>query len=288
VNNRVYGNDQGGIRSMPQGHRKVDLTIIENSIYRNRKAGIRVENNTKLTAKGNEIFKNGTVGIVSHESIVPPELDIYQNSVSFNHGPGIHVLNGITGYIGIRNNWVYNNERSGILCGLWSNPDDEQLNVKIINNTIVSNGRSGQGAGIINDSNGKAIIINNIIAYNYVTGIRVGACKGYSYNLLFANGDVANCCDDVHSAPYWIESLQLGGCGERAKGDLVCDPLFVDPDNYNFFLQDASPAIDGGKNMSIYEDASLPPSKGTKRNDMGATGGPYATTNTFRNDGVME
>jgi parallel beta-helix repeat protein len=279
ANNRIYGNEQGGIRSMPQGDSKVELTVIENSIYGNKKGGIRVENNTKLSAKGNYIYNNGTVGIVSHESIVPPELDIYQNRVSFNHGPGVHVLNGITGEIGIRNNWVFNNHRSGILCGLWSDPNKQLLKVEIINNTIVSNGSSGQGSGIRNDSKGKAFIINNIIAYNYVTGIRVRTCKDYSYNLLFANGDVGNCCEDVHSAPSWIESLQLGGCREREKGDLLGDPLFEDPDNYNFYLRDESPAIDAGKDDPIYNDASSP--KGTNRNDMGATGGPYAASGGY-------
>jgi parallel beta-helix repeat protein len=276
VNNKVYGNEQGGIRSMPQGDSKVELSIIENGIYGNKKGGVRVENNTKLTAKGNEIYENGTIGIIAHESTVPPELDIYQNRVSFNHGPGIHVLNGITGDIGIRNNWVFNNHRSGILCGLWSDPNKQLLNVKIINNTIVSNGSSGQGSGIRNDSKGKAFIINNIIAYNYITGIRVRTCKDYSYNLMFANGDVGNCCDDVHSAPSWIESLQAGGCGEREKGDLLGDPFFEDPDNYSFYLRDESPAIDAGKDDPIYNDVLSPPSKGTKRNDMGATGGPWA------------
>ncbi len=278
TSNRIFGNKEGGIRSMPRGDSEVELTVMGNSIYGNKRGGIRVENNTKLSAKGNDIYNNGTVGIVSHESIVPPELDIYQNRVSFNHGPGVHVLNGIAGDIGIRNNWVFNNHLSGILCGLWSDPSKELLNVKIINNTIVSNGSSGQGSGIRNDSKGRAFIINNIIAYNHITGIRVSACKDYSHNLLFANGDVGNCCDDIHLAPSWVESLQLGGCGERAKGDLLGDPFFEDPDKYNFYLRDESPAIDAGKDDPIYDDVSSPPSKGTNRNDMGATGGPYAAS----------
>jgi parallel beta-helix repeat protein len=276
ASNRIYSNDEAGIRSMPQPDSKVDLTIIGNDIYQNNKAGVRVENNTKLTAKGNKIHDNGRAGIVSYVSVIPPIIDIYQNRVSFNRGPGIHVLNGITGRIGIRNNWVFNNQRSGILCGLWSSPDIQLLNVEIINNTVVSNGSSDEGAGIRNDGKGKVIIMNNIVAYNYVTGIRTKGCQEYSYNLLFANGDVGNCCDDLNSAPYWVERRQFAGCPERGKGDLICDPLFVDPDNYSFYLQDESPAIDAGKHMHIYNDTSFPPSKGTNRNDMGATGGPYA------------
>ena len=273
-NNRIYMKEEAGVRSLPQHESKVDLFIVENKIYKNRKAGLRVENNTKLTAIGNEIYDNGTAGIVSHVSATPPRLDIYQNRVSFNSGPGIHVVNGVTGRIGIRNNWVFNNESSGVLCGLWSNPTIKILNVEIVNNTVVSNGSRGQGAGIRNDSMGKAIIMNNIVAYNYVTGIRTRRCKDYSYNLIFANGDVGNCCEDPNSAPYWIERTQLAGCPGRGKGDIICDPLFIDPDNHNFLLQDESPAIDAGH---IYEDTSLPPSKGARRNDMGATGGPFAS-----------
>jgi hypothetical protein len=277
VNNRIYMNNEGGIRSMPQGDSKVDLRVVGNDIYQNRKAGVRVENNTKLTAKGNNIHDNGTLGIVSLESVVPPELDIYQNNVSFNGGPGIHVVNGITGEIGIRNNWVYNNQRSGIACGLVGDPTSKILNVEIINNTIVSNGSSGQGAGIRNDSKGKVTILNNVVAYNYVSGIMTKGCREYSYNLLFANGYVGHVSGDTDSVVDLNEVLQYADCLEKGKGDLISDPLFVDPDNYNFYLRDESPAVDAGKGISAYDDISFPPSKGTNINDMGATGGPYAT-----------
>jgi parallel beta-helix repeat protein len=277
ANNRIYRNDEGGIRSMPEPDGKVDLEVVGNDIYKNKKAGIRVENTTKLTAKGNDIHDNGRVGIVSHESDIPPVLDIYQNRVSFNHGPGIHVLNGISGDIGIVNNWVFSNERTGILCGLWGNPNARLLDIQIINNTVVSNGSSGQGAGIRDNSKGRVVMMNNIVAYNHVSGIMTKECRGYSYNLLFSNGDVGKCCDDPGSGPYWIERLQFGGCPKRGKANLICDPLFVDPDNYNFYLQDESPAIDAGKDKDIYNDIPFPPSKGTNRNDIGATGGPYAS-----------
>jgi parallel beta-helix repeat protein len=277
TNNRIYHNDQGGIRSMLQPGSKVDLAVIANDIYKNKKAGIRVENDTKLMARGNNVYDNGIAGIVSHVSVTPPALDIYQNRVNDNNGPGIHIVNGITGPIGIRNNWVFNNHRSGIVCGLWGNPNKRLLNVEITNNTIVSNGSSGQGAGVRNEGKGRVTIINNIIAYNYVTGIRARGCKGYSHNLLFANGDVGNCCKDPDFAPYWVERTQFAGCPDRGEGDLICDPLFVDPDNYDFHLRDQSPAIDAGKDTDGYKDIYFPPSKGMTRSDIGATGGPYAS-----------
>jgi hypothetical protein len=261
---------------MPESDGRVDLSMVGNDVCHNRNAGIRVENNTRLTARGNRIYDNGAAGIVSFESEIPPRLDIYQNRVFFNRQAGIHAVNGITGSIGIRNNLIYNNLRSGIVCGLWSEPNTERLDLEVINNTLVSNGSSDQGAGIRNDSDGRVLIMNNIVAYNYVTGIRAKGCQGYSYNLVFANGDTGNCCDDPHSAPYWIERFQFQGCRERGEQDLICDPLFVNPDHYDFRLQDQSPAIDAGKDGDIYDDDSSPPSKGSARNDMGATGGPYA------------
>jgi len=276
ADSRIYGNEQAGIRSMPGYDGRVDLSMVGNHVYQNKQAGIRVENNTQLTAQANKIHDNGTAGIISYESVIPPRLDIYQNRICFNRAAGIHVVNGIGGSVGIRNNWIFNNLRSGIACGLWSEPNIEQLNIEIINNTLVSNGSSDQGAGIRNDGNGRVLIMNNIVAYNYVTGIRAKGCKGYSYNLVFANGDIGRCCDDPRSAPYWIERFQYQGCPERGEKGLICDPLFVNPDHYDFRLQDGSPAIDAGKDIDIYNDRSFPPSKGTRRNDMGATGGSYA------------
>jgi hypothetical protein len=288
ANNSIFGNGEGGIRCMPkpygdgEGRAKlttepdVDLLAVDNNIYQNKRAGIRVENDTKLTAEGNNIRDNG-MGIVSHVSVIPPKLDIYRNKLSSNSGPGIHVVNGITGPIGIRNNWIFDNRRSGIVCGLWDNPDIHKVDVEIINNTIVSNGSDNKGAGIRNESDGKVTIMNNIIAYNYEAGIRAKRCPEDSYNLLFANGDMGNCCDDPESTVYWALRLQFGGCPERGKGDLIYDPLFVDSDSYNFYLQDESLAIDAGAKVDIYNDVHFPPSKGTDRNDMGATGGPYAS-----------
>jgi hypothetical protein len=286
--NRIYQNGRSGVRVIPETDElrteekldlllppAVDLLLRNNEIHDNVQAGLRVENNTRLIAEENLVRDNG-MGVISYESAIPPRLDVYRNNISFNTGPGIHVINGITNRIGVRNNWVFNNERSGIVCGIWGHADKFLLDIDIINNTVVSNGSSGTGAGIRNNSKGKTLIMNNIVAYNYVTGIRTIKCKNDLMNLLFANGDVANCCEDPDDAPYWVERNQFAGCPERGKGDLIANPLFINPDSYNFRLRQESPAIDAGNPSALYDDISLPSRKGTDRNDMGATGGPYA------------
>ncbi|MGI9569399.1 MAG: right-handed parallel beta-helix repeat-containing protein, partial [Desulfobulbia bacterium] len=209
--NRIYLNQRAGIRAMPRPVGNIDLTVVGNSIYQNETAGVRVENNTRLTAEGNQIHDNGGAGIIVHESVIQPEFDIYRNRISFNNGEGTQIVNGITGRIGISNNWIYGNHLSGIGAGLFHSPISKLDNIKIMNNTIVSNGSGYEGSGIRSDSEGKVTIMNNIVAYNYQTGIRTEDCGGYSYNLLYANGETGNCCADPRSAPFRIEWEQYAG-----------------------------------------------------------------------------
>ncbi len=268
--NRIYLNRRTGIRTMPRPGGMIDLTVVGNNIYQNETAGIRVENNTWLTAEGNQIHDNEGAGIIVHESVIPPELDIYRNRIYFNNGEGIQIVNGITGRVGISNNWIYNNYLSGIGVGLFHSPISKLDNIKIMNNTILANGSGYEGSGIRSDSKGKVIIMNNIVAYNYQTGIRTEDCGGYSYNLLFANGETGDFRANSGSAPFRIRWEQYANCPGGVEGELVDNPLFVDPDNYNFYLQDESPAIGAG--MDVYQDSNT----SFYRNDMGATGGPYA------------
>ncbi|MDG2266339.1 MAG: hypothetical protein P8L91_05075, partial [Candidatus Marinimicrobia bacterium] len=54
-----------------------------------------------------------------------------------------------------------------------------------------------------------------------------------------------------------------------ATGNLVGNPLFIDPENANFRLEAGSPAINAGHPANQFKDSN------GSRNDMGAFGGPY-------------
>lgn len=246
-NNRIFLNGRGGIQAMPVAMTPIELTVTENDIFRNHRAGIRVENNTRLTAAHNKTYANGTAGIASYASEKSaPLLDLYQNRIYFNHGAGIHVHSGTTGSFGISNNWIYNNHRAGIACGLWEGSDNGLVDIAIMHNTIVSNGSNEEGAGIRNDSSGD-VIINNIIAYNFTTGIMTRNCGDASHNLLFANGETSSFDEDSDNTPFLIEKAQYSGCSGRRWGDLITEPLFIDPDRYDFSLQENSPARGAAK-----------------------------------------
>ncbi|MDH3348518.1 MAG: right-handed parallel beta-helix repeat-containing protein, partial [Desulfobulbaceae bacterium] len=271
-NSTIFSNMEAGLRSMPlpkTGVGKVELVLNNNKIYQNDKAGIRVENRTWLLAKNNNVYNNGTAGIIAHDSEIVPEIDIYRNRISGNIGPGIHIYTGKNGKMGISNNYIYNNERSGVICALRDTAVSRLIDIDVVNNTIVGNGSVDQGAGVRNDSNGKVRIYNNIIAYNYVTGIRTKGCGDFGNNLLYANGHVANCCEDPEFAPFYIEKVQFAGCAGRGPGGLIADPLFVNADVYNFDLQPSSPALHRG--LDIW-------AKGKDEHqiyDIGATGDHY-------------
>ncbi len=270
---KIYLNGQAAIRAQPEPGAEVILELRNSEFYDNGRAGIRLENNTHLIARGNIFDHNDTAGIIAHESIESPTLDIYQNIILNNIGPGINIYSGESGDIGIRNNYIYHNERSGIILGFREHDSNKEIEIDIINNTIVANGSNEQGAGVRNESDGTVNIINNIIAYNYVTGIRTSGCGDFSTNLMYANGFVKPCCEDPTFAPFYVEKVQYAGCPGRGSGGLIADPLFIDPDNYNYQLQNNSPALGAGKIMLHHENVR---EENLQYNDIGATGGPYA------------
>jgi parallel beta-helix repeat protein len=244
-NNRIYLNERAGIYALSTATTRTELIVSGNTIHRNKRSGIRIEDNVSMIAANNTIYENETAGISSytlHKNA--PMLDAYQNSIYSNDGAGIFIHAGITGQIGLTNNLIHNNYRAGIACGLWGELDDKYIDVEILHNTIFGNGSALEGAGIRNDSDGDVLIKNNIIAYNFKTGIMTNACQDNSYNLLFANGETSTPPDQLTgAASFLLERIQYAGCKGRRRGDVLAVPEFVNPDLHNFSLRESSPAI---------------------------------------------
>ena len=99
-------------------------------------------------------------------------------------------------------------------------------------------------------------------------------------------GDIGSTTADISNVVVWnntpTEILNRGGIeplvvfsdirgGWPGEGNIDSDPLFVDPENGDYHLQQDSPCIDAGDPTTF--DACLPPGLGGPRADMGAYGG---------------
>jgi len=270
-NNRIYHNGESGIKCQSEyPQHSIFLTAEYNAIFQNRKGGILVANAAKVALRNNSIYENHKAGVSANRSKGPspiPQVDIYQNIIRGNEESGLELTGACSGPIGVCNNLIFHNGGSGIRFGAST--------MRIINNTIVSNGNLSQGSGIDQQEKSIPFIANNILAYNFKTGLNIKRQKGYSHNLFFANGGSGTCCDDCYSSSKFTENKQLGG-RKRNQGDMICDPGFSNPDLFDFRLNTWSPAIDGGIPSPEFEDLHFPPSQGGRQNDMGVTGGPLA------------
>ncbi|MDH3974301.1 MAG: right-handed parallel beta-helix repeat-containing protein [Deltaproteobacteria bacterium] len=322
VRNNIMDNNANCGFTLFQSSIAVNLIIENNHISNNGFAGIRLDNTgTTGVVRGNRITQNARAGIVITSEMT---LEIMDNEIDHNIRGGIHTgldLNNGGGFIGIpgqlhltvrgnkvhnngqapmgggidvrhasgtiENNLVYKNSMGGIRFGDWIGA--------INHNTVVGNGMSGMGGGIIFDDLHGAVgevppqgspteaipIINNIIADNTNAGINAGTrysgggtCYMWAgfrqYNLLSGNNGAAVSCPGFSP---WCKRPQLAMCNENT-GEIFASPTFVDGANDDYRLQDLSPAVDSG-DPAFPDDAALPPGVGTPAVDMGAYGGQY-------------
>ena len=114
----------------------------------------------------------------------------------------------------------------------------------LTNCTIAGNTAERKGSGVY--CSGSSPTLTNCILWNLGDEIDGVAVTAYS------------CIED----------------GRERDGSINADPLFVDPENGDYRLQEGSPCIDAGDPDAAFNDACLPPGLGTERCDMGAYGGP--------------
>jgi len=145
----------------------------------------------------------------------------------------------------------------------------QQTEPSRISNSIFSRNKGG---GIITDGSIRDTlsIVNCTIVDNTSqvgpAGIRSSAHPTVQNSIVW-NGD----SDETSGLN--IEYSCIGGFIYPGYATIE-DPLFVDPEGDDWRLQEGSPLVDGGNPASQWNDACLPPGRGTARNDLGAYGGP--------------
>lgn len=223
-------------------------------------------------------YLNGFGGGVFNEGLLI-NCNIDANKTDGNGG-------GVENYGTMKNSRIYNNLAEGSGGGVSSSGN-------LINCIIYNNSSSRIGGGVLN----LGILIQCIVYGNqaiYVGGVdNVGTmlnCTVYG-NTADSIGGIRNSGGNVIDTISWknpygdIIPYNTGVaqfcCFREASeenGNFSANPLFVntsgDISTWDFHLREGSPCIDAGHPDAIYNDACLPPGKGTDRNDMGAYGGP--------------
>ena len=149
-----------------------------------------------------------------------------------NKGWGIHIYT--TGTWGANNNTVINNRA-------YFNGRSDTRGWGIIlssgkNNSAINNIVFGNLGGIEVDYGAvSSSVYNNVVYNNSAYGLYVGAEANYS--TVKNNVEYAN--------PFWAFSM-VGPSTVNATNLVDNDPVFIDPQNWDFRLQDGSPAIDAG------------------------------------------
>lgn len=188
---------------------------------------------------------------------------ITNNIIMYNKGKyGAGVVLNYTGVVLTNNLICYNSQSSTYLggAGIWANNTPQSGKPKIIeNNTIVHNSSTLGTGGILSYYGADLTLRNNIIW---------GNTTPFNGAQIYISGGGAV------TAEY--SCIQGGYTG---TGNISVYPQFADT---NFILSNGSPCIDGGDSSSVYYDPADSvnavlarfPSKGGRRNDIGAYGGP--------------
>ena len=307
-NNAILGNKAqgGGGITIQSNDGSINVTLTENTISGNivdeAGGGIFVNSGgtAEVTLIGNVIADN----IVTNPFEKPPSDG--GGIAAYASGPGKTTLK-------LTNNLITENE-AAVGGGIWAyayGPDDAVVTI-VLNNNIIAGNKAVYGAGIMFASGqtdtitkpGGSVICtstNNIITEN-VANVGDGGVHLHSGSTYGAGGLISlSSQNDIiwgnkprrepqllavveggksgiatAKASYSdVGSIRTSGGGTYNSYRVINeDPLFINPENQVFLLQDNSPCIDAGNPSLAYNDGCIPPAKGKERNDMGAYGGP--------------
>jgi hypothetical protein len=177
----------------------------------------------------------------------------------------------------IFNNLIFQNTSAGIYTN-FEQPAGQYVlrNIEILNNTIYANGTS------INSWGDGGINITGIVPENLL--IRNNILSGNAAYTICVQPDVP--ADSVTIDYNFFDGFQNFLHETVGTNPVYGNPLFVDYLTNDYHLQVTSTAIDKGNPDQQYNDPADPnkpgyalsPSQGTIRNDMGAYGGPFASS----------
>ncbi|MCK4311220.1 MAG: right-handed parallel beta-helix repeat-containing protein, partial [Candidatus Cloacimonetes bacterium] len=239
--NGGYGG--GGIYcSYPATNPEISNNIIQNNSA-TRGGGIFI---TASPIVKNNIIQDNHVtvaggGIVTYGGAATIRNNTFIGNISNTYGGGIHIEN--SGILTISGNSFINNFAQNIGGGACFYAE---VSGGIFNNNLVVNNTSEQASAIFFFM-GHYTLINNTITENNNNDFGLSFYE-YSQAVLINNIIWNNADQEIfvsHDANVEVRYCDIQG-GWEGEGNIDSDPLFVNPDEGDFHLQDTSPCIGAG------------------------------------------
>ena len=140
------------------------------------------------------------------------------------------------------------------------------------------NGRTVEAKGLVTNNVVYNTTSQNSITSAIVSGTVMAPSAVQFLNNIFANTNTSlrNFTNSIWRNNIFSQASQIPVVGSgvlESEDNIAGDPLFTDPDNGDFTLQNGSPCIDAGIDKGAYSDIDL------TRNDMGVYGGSLTQEN---------
>jgi hypothetical protein len=292
-NNTTYNTTSSGIGVWACDHVTIDSNTIEHACTRIWQECLTVAETNAFEIKNNQVFDCSQEGIIVKDNSSNGQ--VYRNHIYDVDATGLYVdsWNRYTHDIEVFQNVVHDIGDNGIALG--SEDGGTLENVYVFNNiaynnryvglSVTANGLSGpmQGIYIFNNTLynngwtdwGGGILVDDVNAQNVIVRNNIASQNLY-FQIAVNPGLPAQHVTIDHNLIDGYRHHEEEG--ETRGNDFVeGDPLFVNPTQANFHLQETSPAVDQGSAVDApaddYDDHSRPQDgdqDGTAEYDIGA------------------
>jgi hypothetical protein len=211
--------------------------------------GIDLRNADFVAVRGNRVYGNRRTGIFTGFSESPL---IEWNECWENGEHGVYHSNSADNPV-IRANWLHHNYAAGIHMNgdITLQPGDGQITGALIENNVIWANGTGGASGINCDGVSDSVIRNNLLYYNFASGISLYAgdgAEGSSRNLIYHNTIV------MAPGSRWVVNIPASAGKSNPTGNVLRNNILWTPrtNRGSILVWSAAPGvIDSDNNVTV-------------------------------------